>query len=70
MSKADQAEFWKPAIAVTWLMVLTGWRRGEVLVLRWLEVNLPRRTAKTGSSDSRRYALHNTFFSMWVKRGQ
>ena len=37
LSKADQAEVWKPAIAVTWLMVLTGWRRGEVLVLRWLE---------------------------------
>jgi integrase len=49
------AEVWKPAIAATWLMILTGWRRGEVLGLRWSEVDLPRRTArltdtKTGES--------------------
>ena len=49
------AEVWKPAIAATWLMILTGWRRGEVLGLRWSEVDLPRRTArladtKTGAS--------------------
>jgi integrase len=36
-------------------MILTGWRRGEVLGLRWSEVDLPRRTAqladtKTGAS--------------------
>ena len=49
------AEVWKPAIAATWLMVLTGWRRGEVLGLRWSEIDLLRRTArlaatKTGAS--------------------
>ena len=49
------AEVWKPAIAAIWLMILTGWRRGEVLGLRWSEVDLPRRTArladtKTGAS--------------------
>ena len=49
------AEVWKPAIAATWLMILTGWRRGEVLGLRWSEIDLPRRTArladtKTGAS--------------------
>jgi integrase len=49
------AKMWKPAITATWLMILTGWRRGEVLGLRWSEVDLPRRTArladtKTGSS--------------------
>jgi Phage integrase family len=27
-------------------MILTGWRRGEVLGLRWSEFNLPRRTAR------------------------
>ena len=37
------------------MMILTGWRRGEVLGLRWSEVDLPRRTArlvdtKTGAS--------------------
>ena len=36
-------------------MILTGWRRGEVLGLRWSEIDLPRRTArladtKTGAS--------------------
>jgi integrase len=36
-------------------MVLTGWRRGEVLGLRWSAIDLPRRTArladtKTGAS--------------------
>jgi integrase len=55
LSKADQENIWKSAIAATWLMVLTGWRRGEVLGLRWSEVDLPRRTArladtKTGAS--------------------
>jgi integrase len=49
------AEVWKPAIAATWLMILTGWRRGEVLGLRWSELDLPRYTArladtKTGTS--------------------
>ena len=29
LSKADQAEVWKPAIAVTWLMVLAGCRRAK-----------------------------------------
>ena len=32
----------EPAIAATWLMIMTGWRRGEVLGLRWSEVDLPR----------------------------
>ena len=55
LSMADQEDVWKPAIAATWLMILTGWRRGEVLGLRWSEVDLPRRTArladtKTGAS--------------------
>ncbi len=49
------AEVWKPAIAATWLMILTGWRRGEVLGLRWSDLDLLRRTArladtKTGAS--------------------
>ena len=55
LSKARQEKVWQPAIAATWLMILTGWRRGEVLGLRWSEVDLPRRTArladtKTGAS--------------------
>jgi integrase len=41
LSKAAQERVWKPTTAATWLMVLTGWRRGEVLGLRWSEVDLP-----------------------------
>ena len=55
LSRSRQEKVWQPAVAATWLMILTGWRRGEVLGLRWSEVDLPRRTArlvdtKTGAS--------------------
>jgi integrase len=51
----EMGGMWAPAIAATRMMILTGWRRGEVLGLRWSEVDLARRTArlsdtKTGSS--------------------
>jgi integrase len=37
----------RPAvIAATKFMILTGWRRGEVLGLRWSEIDLDRRTAR------------------------
>jgi hypothetical protein len=29
LSMADLDDVWKPAIAATWLMILTGWHRGE-----------------------------------------
>lgn len=35
-----------PMIAATRFMIVTGWRRGEALGLRWSEVDLPRRTAR------------------------
>ena len=41
-----QADMWKPAIAAIRLMILTEWRRGKVLGLRWSEVDLSRRTAR------------------------
>ena len=52
---ANSGIFGPPAIAAAQMMTLTGWRRGEVLGLRWSEINLARRTArlnntKTGSS--------------------
>jgi hypothetical protein len=46
------AEVWKPAIAATWLMILTGWRRGEVPGLRWSEIDLPRRTARLADTET------------------
>jgi integrase len=52
---AEHGGMWGPAVAATRMMALTGWRRGEVLGLRWSEVDLDRRTArlietKTGGS--------------------
>jgi integrase len=52
---AEDDGVWMPALAAIRFLLVTGWRRGEVLNLRWAEVDLPRRTArladtKTGSS--------------------
>ncbi len=55
LSKAGQGNVWKPAIAATWLMVLTGWRRGEVLGLRWSEIDLPRRTVRLADTKRADY---------------
>lgn len=46
---------WPIAVAATKFLTLTGWRRGEVLALRWAEIDLATRTArlaetKTGAS--------------------
>jgi integrase len=49
------ASTWPHAIAATRFLALTGWRRGEMLALKWTEVDLATRTArltdtKTGAS--------------------
>ena len=53
----------EPAIDATCLMILTGWRRGEVLGLRWSETDLPRRTARLADSKAgaslRAFSEHN-----------
>jgi integrase len=50
-----EATIWPPAVAAARFIALTGFRRGEVLALRWSEVDIGRRTAtlaetKTGKS--------------------
>jgi integrase len=50
-----EAAIWPPAVAAARFIALTGFRRGEVLALRWAEVDIARRTAmlaetKTGKS--------------------
>lgn len=46
---------WPPAVALTSFLAISGWRRGEALALRWVDVDLATRTArlpdtKTGKS--------------------
>lgn len=53
--KPGKSTVWPAAIAAARFLVFTGWRRGEVLALRWGMVDLSRRTArlpdtKTGES--------------------
>jgi integrase len=55
LAAEDDDEVWVPGLAAIRFMLLTGWRSGEVLSLRWPEVDLARRTArlsdtKTGTS--------------------
>ena len=56
LSKARQEKVWKPAIAATWLMILTGWRRGEVLGLRWSGDRSAATNCTTGRYQDRRIA--------------
>jgi integrase len=55
LGEAPAARIWPAAISAVRFISVTGWRAGEVLALRWDEVDLPRRTAilpdsKTGRS--------------------
>ena len=55
LRQAVAADFWPAAVAAARFLVLTGWRSGEALGLRWGDVDLLRRTitltdTKTGRS--------------------
>jgi integrase len=55
LTTATDDAIWAPGVAAIQFMLVTEWRRGEVLGLRWSEVDLARRTAnladtKTGAS--------------------
>ena len=55
LSKAEKNnEIWRPAIALTRFLLLTGWRRGEGLGLKASEVDLARRTVTLGDSKTGR----------------
>jgi len=47
-------EFWPAAVSAASFLALTGWRRGEVLGLRWNEIDLARRTATLGYTKTGR----------------
>jgi integrase len=55
LRQAEAESLWPAAVAAARFLVLTGWRSGEALGLRWGDVDLSRRTAtladtKTGRS--------------------
>jgi integrase len=43
---------WPVAVAAIHFLALTGWRRGEMLMLRWTEVDLAARTARLGDTKT------------------
>jgi integrase len=58
---ADAEQEWPAAVAAIRFLALTGWRRGEVLGLRWSEIGVERRTAQltdTKTGDSLRPLAH------------
>jgi integrase len=52
LKKAVKVKIWPPAIAATRLLAVTGWRSGEVLLLRWSEIDLSKRTAALGDTKT------------------
>ena len=52
LRKAEQGSIWPAAIASVRFLALTGWRSGEVLGLRWPELDLARRTAMLGDTKT------------------
>jgi integrase len=54
LHKADAGGIWPAAIAAARFLMLTGWRSGEALGLRWSEVDLARRTATLGDTKTGR----------------
>jgi integrase len=52
LRKARETKVWPPAISAARFLALTGWRLGEVLGLRWTELDLARRTAKLGDTKT------------------
>jgi integrase len=51
---AVPAAIWPASVAAGRFLVLTGWRSGEALGLRWSEVDLARRTATLGDTKTGR----------------
>jgi integrase len=52
LRKADAAGMWPPAIATARFLLLTGWRTGEAVGVRWVELDLARRTARLADTKT------------------
>jgi integrase len=51
---AAKCNVWPPAIAVVKFLACSGWRTGEALALRWVEIDFSRRTASLTESKTGR----------------
>ncbi len=67
---ADTAGVWPAAIAAAKFLTLTGWRSGEVLGLKWSEVDISRRTATLADSKTGRSVRPLSKAACEVLRGQ
>jgi integrase len=54
LEKAAGEQIWPAAVAAVRFLALTGWRSGEVLGLRWAEIDLSRHTATLGDTKTGR----------------
>jgi len=54
LRQANIENLWPPAVAAARFLALTGWRSGEVLGMRWDEIDLARRTATLGDTKTGR----------------
>ena len=54
LQEAAKTDIWPAAIAAARFLVVTGWRSGEALALRWEEIDLARRTATLGDTKTGR----------------
>ena len=52
--RVAKTRVWPAAIEAARFLALTGWRSGEVLALRWNEIDLDRRTAMLGDTKTGR----------------
>jgi integrase len=69
LRKAEEAKVWPPAIAAARFLALTGWRSGEALGLRWVELDLARRTAMLGDTKTGASMRPLSFAACGVLRG-
>src|SRR5262249_43568846 len=54
LREANSENIWPAAIAAARFLALTGWRSGEMLAMRWHEIDLARRTATLGNTKTGR----------------
>jgi integrase len=54
LRKAKETGVWPPAVAAALFLTLTGWRSGEALALRSIELDLVRRSALLGDTKTGR----------------